>query len=191
MLTLKIIIASTRPGRKGPAVAKWIAGLAREHPAFETELIDLALINLPFLDEPDHPRLRKYIHQHTREWSALIDRSDAFIIVTPEYNYGFPAPIKNALDYLHQEWHYKPVALVSYGGVAAGTRAVQMLKPVLTSLKMMPLFESINIPYFTKHIDADGVFHPAEGLDKAAVTMLDELARWGNALKSLRISGRQ
>ena len=186
MLTLKVIIVSTRPGRKGPAIANWIFELAKQHPDFDTELVDLAQVNLPFLDEPNHPRLRQYQHEHTKAWSKTIEQSDAFIIVTPEYNFSFPATIKNALDYLHSEWQYKPVAFVSYGGVAAGTRAVQMLKQVVTTLKMMPMFESINIPSFTKFIDDQGVFHSEPGMDKAAKAMLDELARWATTLRPMR-----
>ncbi|GAB4044570.1 NADPH-dependent FMN reductase [Spirosoma jeollabukense] len=131
MFTLKIISATTRPGRKGPLVAAWITAVAKKYPDFEVELLDLGEINLPMMDEPLHPRLRKYQHEHTRKWSATIDEADAFVIVTAEYNFGMPAPLKNALDYLFQEWAYKPVGIVSYGGVSGGTRGVQMLKQVL------------------------------------------------------------
>ncbi len=186
MLTIKIIIASTRPGRKGPAVAAWIQGLAAAHTEYRMELLDLATIALPMFDEPNHPAMQKYEHRHTKDWSAAVDSADAFIIVMPEYNYGFNAALKNAIDYLHREWQYKPVGLVSYGGVAAGTRAVQMLKQVLTALKMMPLPEAVPIPFFTKHIDAEGRFISDEGLDKSAELMLSELVRWANALKPLR-----
>ena len=89
-------------------------------------------------DEPKHPRFGEYVHQHTKDWSATISRGDAFVFVIPEYNYGFNAAIKNAIDYLNTEWQYKPVGFVSYGGVAAGTRAMQMLKQVITTLKMVP-----------------------------------------------------
>src|ERR1700733_4743838 len=133
MYNLKIIIASTRPGRKGPSIARWVFDSVKADPAFDPELLDLAEINLPFLDEPAHPRLKQYEKQHTWDWSRKIDSADAFIIVTCEYNFGYPAPLKNAIDFLHQEWQYKPVAFVSYGGIAGGTRAVQMLKQVVTA----------------------------------------------------------
>src|SRR4051812_13598023 len=103
MYNLKIIIASTRPGRKGPAVAEWIYNLSKERNTFNVELLDLAVINLPFLDEPEHPKFKKYQHEHTKKWSHTIDEGDAFILVTCEYNYGYPAALKNALDYLFQE----------------------------------------------------------------------------------------
>ncbi len=103
MYNLKIIVASTRPGRKGPALAIWIFDVAKKHTEFSVELLDLAEINLPFLDEPNHPRLQKYTKEHTKKWSATIAAADAFIFVTPEYNYGYPASLKNALDFLFNE----------------------------------------------------------------------------------------
>jgi len=186
MYNLKIIIASTRPGRKGPSIAEWIYKKALTHSSFSVELIDLAAVNLPFLDEPEHPRLKKYHHEHTKKWSAIIDNADAYIMVTPEYNYGMPAPLKNALDFLFHEWAQKPVGLVSYGGVSGGMRGVQMLKQVVTALKMMPLPESIPITFFAKHIDEKGVFNADDTLEKSAGALLNELARWAGALKTMR-----
>src|SRR4051812_46674182 len=117
MAKLEIIIASTRPNRVGLPVARWIETEARTHGGFdEVELVDLAEVDLPFMNEPHHPRLRDYQLQHTKDWSAKVDSADAFVFVMPEYNYGFTAPLKNAIDYLHHEWRYKPVGLVSYGG---------------------------------------------------------------------------
>lgn len=186
MLNLKIIIASTRPGRKGPAVANWIFEMAKADGHFDVSLLDLAAINLPFLDEPHHPMMQKYQHQHTKDWSALISSADAYIIVTPEYNFAFPAPLKNALDFLYKEWNNKPAGLVGYGGVAAGTRALQMLKQVLTALKIMPLAESVTVPFFAKFINEDGIFVADEKLEKSAKDMLAELNRWAIALKTMR-----
>ena len=186
MFNLKIIIASTRPGRKGPSVANWIHEKALTHNAFAVELLDLATINLPFLDEAAHPRMRQYEHEHTKKWSAVIDSADAFIMVTPEYNFSMTAPLKNALDFLFWEWAKKPVGFVSYGGMSGGIRSVQTLKQVVTSLKMMPLPESIAIPFFTKHIDEHGVFKGDEQLEKAAIVLLNELEAWTGALKTIR-----
>ena len=132
---LQIIIGSTRPGRVGPAVAAWIIDRARARGDFEVVVTDLAELNLPMFDEPNHPRLHQYVHQHTKDWSAIVEASDAFIFVIPEYNYGFNAATKNAIDYLNSEWLNKPAGIVSYGAVAAGTRAAQMLKQVLSALK--------------------------------------------------------
>src|SRR4051812_18736190 len=122
------------------------------------------------MDEPNHPRLAQYTQQHTRDWSAKVSEADAFVFVTPEYNYGYTAPLKNAIDYPHHEWHYKPAGIVSYGGVAAGTRAAQMLKQVLTTLKGTPVVEAGSIPFLSHviHEGEDGVAHdrvnaPAHG----------------------------
>lgn len=123
MINLKIITSTTRPGRKGVVVANWIKDFAITGGKYNVELLDLAEINLPFMDEPNHPRLQQYQHEHTKKWSAAIDAADAFIIVLGEYNFSFPAPIKNAIDYLLNEWKYKPVGFVSYGGISAGLRS--------------------------------------------------------------------
>jgi NAD(P)H-dependent FMN reductase len=186
MLKLKIIIASTRPARKGPAVANWINSLAQQHKEFDTELIDLKEINLPFFDEPFHPRSQKYEHQHTKDWSAKIETAEAFIIVTPEYNYGFTAPLKNAFDYLYNEWAHKPVAFVSYGGLAAGTRAVQMFLPVMCAVKMVHVPADIHIASFDKYIQEDKTFRADEIMTKKAETMFKDLAIWTENLNLLR-----
>jgi NAD(P)H-dependent FMN reductase len=183
---LQIIIASTRPGRVGPSVASWIHERAIAHGGFDVELVDLAEVNLPMFDEPKHPRLRQYVHQHTKDWSATIKRADAFIFVVPEYNYGFNAAIKNAIDYLNAEWQHKAVGFVSYGGVAAGTRAVQMLKQVITTLKMVPMFDAVNIPFVQQFLDEDRRLQPNDIMETAATAMLDELVRWTASLRSLR-----
>jgi NAD(P)H-dependent FMN reductase len=111
--------------------------------------------------------------------------------VTPEYNYGYPASVKNAIDYLHQEWQHKPVGFVSYGGVAAGTRAVQQLKQVVTALRMLPVTDSVNIPFYTQFMDSDGTLHANAVMEQAADTMLDELLRTEAALRPLRTAGEQ
>ena len=186
MFNLKIIIATTRPGRKGPAVASWIYELAKQRDEFSVELLDLAVVNLPFLDEPRHPKFRDYSKDHTKRWSKKIDEGEAFIIVTGEYNYGYPAPLKNALDFLYQEWNYKPVSFVSYGGVAGGTRSVQQLKQVVNAMKMTAVMESVNIPFFEKYIDKSGKFNADEILQKSATSMLNELLKWTTNLQTIR-----
>jgi NAD(P)H-dependent FMN reductase len=183
---LQIIIASTRPGRIGLPVAQWFEQAARQHGGFEVEVVDLAEVALPFFDEPNHPRMRSYEHQHTKDWSMTVDRADAFVIVTPEYNYGFNAVMKNAIDFLHQEWQHKPVGFVSYGGVAAGTRAVQMLKQVVTTLKMVPVFASVNIPFVAQFLDDENRIQPNDVMTGAAAAMLDELLPMAVTLGSLR-----
>jgi NAD(P)H-dependent FMN reductase len=182
---LQIVIASTRPGRVGGPVAEWFVGRAQEHAGFELEVIDLAEVNLPFLDEPRHPRFRDYQHEHTKRWSATVSRADAFVFVIPEYNYGYNAVIKNALDYLHHEWQDKVVGFVSYGGVAAGTRAMQQLKQVVTTVRMYPVVEAVNIPFVGQFL-VEGEIRPNEIMQASAIAMLDEIARVTPALRTLR-----
>jgi NAD(P)H-dependent FMN reductase len=186
MADLLVIIGSTRPGRAGVPISEWFVNRARQHAGFRVDVADLSEIRLPLLDEPNHPRLRRYTHQHTKDWSARVERADAIVFITPEYNYGYPAAIKNAIDYLHHEWRYKPVGFVSYGGVAAGTRAVQQLKQVVTALKMVPTTEAVAIPFHTQFIDDDGRVQANEVMEDAADAMLDELARVESALRPLR-----
>ena len=183
---LLIIIGSTRPGRVGPAVADWIIDRARTQDHFEVRVADLAVIDLPMFDEPKHPRFGQYEHQHTKDWSAMVGAADAFIFVIPEYNYGINAATKNALDYLNAEWANKPLGIVSYGGVSAGTRATQMLKQVLSALKIVPIAEAVNIPFVHQHVDENGRFKPTEIMEDSATAMVTELLRWEQALRPLR-----
>jgi NAD(P)H-dependent FMN reductase len=186
MPKLMIVIASTRPGRVGLPVARWFTERATEHGAFEIQVVDLAELGLPFLDEPHHPRLRRYTRDHTHAWSEMVEAADAFVFVTSEYNHGYPASLKNAIDYLNHEWKDKPVGFVSYGGVSAGTRAVQQLKQVVTAIKLLPVTEAVNIPFVAQFIDDDGVVQANEVMEQAATAMLDELVLVEQALRGLR-----
>ena len=186
MYNLKIIIASTRPGRKGISVANWFIDFAKRNTNFEVEVLDLEKINLPFLDEPQHPKLQEYTKEHTKEWSKKIDAADAFVFVFPEYNYSMPPTLSNAIDFLFKEWNYKPVGLVSYGGISGGLRAAQMAKLQITTVKMMPLTEAVSIPFFEKHIDENGQFNAYEAADQSAGILLKELLKWTVALKTMR-----
>lgn len=185
MPNLNVVIASTRPNRVGPTVADWFLARAKDHGRFQVHLVDLAEVNLPFLDEPEHPSMGRYSRPHTMSWSATVAAGDAFVFVMPEYNLGFPAPLKNALDYLYEEWAYKPVGFVSYGMASAGGNAVQMVKQVVTSLRMVPAAGTVAVP-LRERINRDGVLDPTEAMESAAVVMLDELVRLNAALSSLR-----
>ena len=187
MPVLQVVTVATRQNRAGPAVAEWFLHRARLHGKFTVDPIDLATVNLPMFDEPRHPRFGQYEHEHTKSWSASVARADAFVFVTPEYNYGAPPSIVNAIDYLNREWAYKPVGFVSYGGVSGGTRAVQMIKQIVTSLRMMPIPEAVHRPFFTQYLDKEtNAFDPGETQATAATAMLDELLRWSDALSTLR-----
>lgn len=183
---LHIIIASTRPGRVGPAVADWFHGFAREHGQFDAHLVDLADFRLPMYDEPKHPILQSYAHDHTRSWSESVAAADAYVFVTPEYNYNPTPALINALNYVYKEWNYKPCAFISYGGVSGGLRAVQAAKLVVTTLRMMPMVEGVMVPMVAEHLAEDGGFISNGKIDLSATAMLDELARWTPALKSMR-----
>ena len=184
-LILHTIVCSTRPGRVGLPVAQWFYEVARQHGGFDAKLVDLAAFNLPIYDEPKHPVLQQYEHEHTKRWSESVSAADAFVFVTPEYNYGPPPSLLNALNYVYKEWNYKPAAFVSYGGVSGGLRAVQIEKHTLTTLKMVPIVEAVTIPMVGQHMK-EGRFAAQEVHQTSATTMLTELARWAEALKPLR-----
>jgi NAD(P)H-dependent FMN reductase len=187
MARLGVVIASVREGRIGLPVAEWFVERARQHARFDVALVDLKEVDLPLFAERNHPRLRQYESDKQKAWSAMVASLDAFVFVTPEYNYGTAPALVNALDYLYVEWNYKAAAFVSYGGVSGGLRAAQMAKLTLGALKMVPIVEAVTIPFVAQAIDRDsGRFKATEQHDKGAATVLDELLRWTSALASLR-----
>jgi NAD(P)H-dependent FMN reductase len=183
---LHIVTASTRPGRVGPSVAAWFLDAAKAHGGFEAVPIDLADFNLPIYDEPKHPATQIYEHDHTKAWSASVAAADAFVFVTPEYNFNPPPALINALNYVYKEWNYKPVGFVSYGGISGGLRSVQSAKLLVTTLKMVPLVEAVVVPMVSQQINEQRVFQPNDIQKDAAKQLLDELKRWAEALKPLR-----
>lgn len=184
MSKLQVVTCSTREGRAGEPITKWFLGLAKEHGKFEVEHVDLKALALPLLDEPNHPRFKKYQREYTKRWSAMVESADAFVFVVPEYNFFAPPALVNAANYLFQEWQYKAAGFVSYGGVSAGTRSVQAAKMLLVALKVVTIPEAVSIPFFANHLK-EGVFDAPEQLEPAH-TMLDELLKWTGALKPLR-----
>jgi NAD(P)H-dependent FMN reductase len=187
---LEIVISSTRRVRVGASVADWFVPIAKAHGAFDVDVADLLEVDLPFLSEPTHPRLRQYEDPRTKHWSARVAAADAFVLVMPEYNHGFNAPLKNALDTVYLEWAYKPVGFVSYGSIAGGSRAVQMLKPVLLFLRMSPVLEAVHIPFVSTLLDDERRLQATEAMGDAATLMLDELMRMERALRELREEAR-
>ncbi|WP_218135939.1 bifunctional NAD(P)H-dependent oxidoreductase/GNAT family N-acetyltransferase [Nonomuraea jiangxiensis] len=186
-----VLACSTRPGALGPAVLDWLIETIKPRSAeLGAELVPLALgdLDLPFLDEEEHPSSGLYQREHTRRWSEIVDAADGFIVVTPEYNYGMPATLKNALDYLSREWAWKPMGFVSYGNTSAGTRSVQHAKQVVTTLRLVPLGSTVAI----RIADAteNGQVRPTPALDAAAVGVLDELVRLAHALLPMREATR-
>lgn len=186
-MKLAVITVSTREGRVGEAVGKWAHQNAKEHGGFdEVELIDLKAVNLPLLNEPKHPVMKDYQFEHTKRWAALIEPCDAFVFVTPEYDYFTPGALVNAIDYLSQEWSYKPAGFVGYGGISGGLRSIQAAKPLLTSVKMMPIPESVSFHFVVNNLK-DGVLEPERKHEDMSRLMLDELVKWSKALKPLRV----
>ncbi|WBB67719.1 bifunctional NAD(P)H-dependent oxidoreductase/GNAT family N-acetyltransferase [Micromonospora sp. WMMD812] len=188
-LRVLVIVASTRPGRLGPAIADWFVRATlpeAKRGGITVDVADLADIGLPLLDEPEHPSSGIYLHEHTREWSRRVAAADAFVVTTPEYNYGMPAALKNAFDFLYHEWAWKPVGFVSYGNTSAGTRSVQMTKQVVTTLKMMPIGATVALRIADS--TRDGQVLESAGLDEAARGVLRELSRVARAMQPLGTS---
>jgi NAD(P)H-dependent FMN reductase len=179
---LQIIVGSTRPGRVGSAVAQWFHGLAVKHDAFAVQTVELADVGLPLYDEPNPPRQARYVHEHTRRWSQIVSAADAYVFVVPEYNHGYNAATKNALDFLHREWQGKPVGFVSYGAAAAGARAVHGLLPVVSALGMIPCGNAVTIPQIARLVRPGEPFPGNERADEGAGLLLDALGRLAAAL---------
>ncbi|WP_407495736.1 NADPH-dependent FMN reductase [Pseudooceanicola sp. MF1-13] len=187
---LNIIICSTRPGRVGPKIATWVEAAAKANGEFDVSLVDLATFDLPLLDEPDHPRLQKYQNETTKRWSESVKDAEAFIFVTPEYNYFPPASIVNAMQVIVAEWGRKPAAVVSYGGISGGLRAAQMLRHLMSSVNLHPIPQTVPVPLIMGNFfDEDGAFKPTQPMEDGAKTLLDELLFWAKSLNTARQAG--
>jgi NAD(P)H-dependent FMN reductase len=184
MIKIAIILGSTRPGRNGEAVAKWVHEVAKKRTDAEFELVDVKNFNLPLLDEPLSPIMGQYSKPHTRVWAAKIASFDAYVFVTPEYNHGIPGALKNAIDFLFAEWNNKAAGFVSYGGVS-GARAVEQLRLVLAEVRMATVRNQVLLSMFTD-FENFSVFKPDSRKETSVNEMLDELIAWGAALKTLR-----
>ena len=184
MLNIGIIIGSTRPGRIGEVVGKWTYGVATKRSEANFELIDLADQGLPLLDEPIPPSRGQYSKDHTKRWAAKIDALDAFIFVTPEYNHGIPAALKNAIDFLFKEWNNKAAGFVSYGS-AYGARAVESLRLVMGEVMVADVRAQVMLSLFTD-FENYTVFKPSDRHEKTLNDVIDQVIIWGTALKAVR-----
>jgi NAD(P)H-dependent FMN reductase len=188
MIKCGIILGSTRPGRNGEAVAKWVYELARRRSDAEFELVDIKDFNLPLLDEPVPPSRGQYANPHTKAWAAKIASFDAFVFVTPEYNHATSAALKNAIDFLYREWNNKAAGFVGYGG-SGGVRAVESLRLVMAEVQVATVRAQVAL---SLHTDWENftVFKPHPKHEAALNTMLNQLVAWGEALKTVREKSR-
>lgn len=176
-MRIAVIVGSTRPGRRSEAVAQWVLNVSNARTDATFELIDLAEVNLPFLDEPVPALFGEYANEHTRRWASLIASYDGFVFITPEYNHSFPAVLKNALDYLYAEWNNKAAGFVSLGG-GGGLRAVEQLRLVLAELQVATVRTQVAL--------AGGALQEGLPHHDELNAMLDELVAWSSALRSVR-----
>lgn len=186
MRRIKIIIGSTRPGRFGPKLAQWLYGLAKEREDARYEIVDLAKLGLPLLDEAVPAAAGQYEHEHTKRWAAIVDEADGFIFVTPEYNHGVSGALKNAIDFVGAEWYYKPVAFASYGAAAGGTRAVEQLRQIGANVRWFDLNDALLFVNYWTQLDERGEFVPTGQQERFAREMLDELVFWTDQLARSR-----
>jgi NAD(P)H-dependent FMN reductase len=186
MPKIHIILGSTRPGRVSEGVGKWALVIAQRL-GLDAELVDLRNYPLPFYNEAGTPKSigGKYSTPVASAWAAKVKEADAYLIIAPEYNHGYPAVLKNALDYCYDEWNNKPVAFVSYGGVAAGTRSVGQLRQVVAELQMFDLRDAVHIPFVWAALDETGA--PKDpGFTKSVELVLGKLAAAAEMMKASR-----
>jgi len=183
MLRIAVIIGSTRPGRRGEAVARWVFERSKQRTDAEFELVDLKDYNLPLLDEPKSASSGEYSQPHTKAWSARIASFDGFVFVTPEYNHGMNGALKNAIDFLYKEWGNKAAGFVGYGS-NGGTRSVEQLRQVMATLQVADVRAQVALSIFTD-FEKD-TFKPAALHEKSLTAVFDQVIAWSGALKPLR-----
>jgi NAD(P)H-dependent FMN reductase len=184
MLKIAIILGSTRPNRVGAIVAEWVNEIAGKRTDAEFELIDVAKLGLPLLDEELPPAVGQYANQHTKDWAAKVASFDAFVFVTPEYNHSVPAGLKNALDFVYAEWANKVAGFVSYG-VTGGIRAVEHLRLILAELQVATVRTQLTLNSYTD-FENFYVFKPTGQHEETLNMVFDQVMSWGTALKPVR-----
>jgi NAD(P)H-dependent FMN reductase len=184
MTRIGVILGSTRPGRRGEPVARWVMDEAGRRSDADFELVDLADYPLPHLDEPLPPSMGQYQNEHTREWSATIGRFDGYVFVTPEYNHSTSGVLKNAIDFLYAEWNNKAAGFVSYGS-ASGTRAVEHLRLIMSELQVATVRAQVALSLHTD-FENFSTFRPSGHQLPALQATLDQLISWSRALRSVR-----
>lgn len=188
MLKIAVIAGSTRPNRKSLDVAEWVHEHASKRGDATYQVVDVDEYDLPLLDEPRPPSMERYEHEHTKQWSRVIDFYDGYVFVTPEYNHGIPAALKNAIDFVYTEWNNKAAGFVSYGSTGGG-RAVEHLRGVLAEVQIADVRGHVLLSIHD-HFE-DGKFKPTDLHAKKLSGMLDQLVDWSRALKTLREEKRK
>lgn len=184
-IRLAVIVASTREGRFGDTVARWFVRVLEQWPDFAVDVIDLREVELPAVQSAAHPKSGRYSQPIARFASRIAD-ADAFVFVTPEYNHGYPASLKSALDAVFAEWNAKPASFVSYGGLAGGLRAVEQLRQVFGELHMVAIRDTVAIPFAPRMFDEGGQLIDDGIVPASTKVMLDSLSWWAKALRTAR-----
>src|SRR5437867_1304581 len=190
MTVISVIVGSTREGRFSEKPVKWILQDLKRREGVDARLLDLRDFPMPFFDQPATPATpgrRPYKNEVVQRWTAAIAQSDGFVFVTPEYNYGPSAVLKNAIDWVYPEWHRKAACFVSWGN-AGGARAVQQLRQNVIELQLAPIRSSVHIPVATllAHYKGGDVDAGLAELEASAGAMIDDLLWWTAALKAAR-----
>ncbi|MFI7005054.1 NADPH-dependent FMN reductase [Streptomyces sp. NPDC050145] len=188
MTTIGIILGSTRPGRVGPQIASWVEKTAGARDDATFEVVDIADYDLPLFDEPRSPRLGDYEHAHTRAWAATIDALDGFVFVTPEYNRSIPAALKNAIDFVYNEWNHKAAGFVGYGSNVGGARALDHLRHIAGAVQLTAVHTQVHLS-LQSDFEEYRTFAPAERHDRALGQMLGEVVALTSALAPMRGRG--
>jgi NAD(P)H-dependent FMN reductase len=184
MTRVGIIIGSTRPGRNGETVARWVHDLASKQGGADYEIVDLAEFGLPHLDEAVPAAMGQYAQPHTRRWADTVRAFDAYIFVTPEYNHSMPGALKTALDFVYAEWHHKAAGFVGYGA-DGGIRAIEQIRQVMAHLKVADVGPQVTLSLFTDFVNLSE-FQPDPRHEATLKTMLDEMLSWAGALRTVR-----
>ena len=188
---IAVVVGSTRPGRKGRMVAEWVLARAEDRPGARYELVDLLDFPLPLLDEPMSAKAAGaggYTHDHTNAWAAKVAEYDGFVFVTPEYNHSLSGALKNALDFLYEEWTNKAAAVVTYGA-AGGVRAAEHLRGILSELQVAHVQQQLGFSAFTDFVDyrtPEAKLAPTDIQKHFAETMCTQLETWAGAFRSVR-----
>lgn len=184
MLRIALVIGSTRPGRRTPAIAEWALAIAKKRSDATYEILDIADYDLPVLDEPVPPSMRKYSKEHTTRWSEVVSAYDGYVFITPEYNHSISGALKNALDFVYHEWTNKAAGFISYGSTG-GVRAVEHLRGIMSELQVATVRAHVSLSLYTD-FENFAAFKPAASHEVQLATLLDQLAAWSGALKKVR-----